>query len=118
VPASSSCPTSRAGSCRYAASDRLREHLINARRAPGKFGVSIRKDGRESRHKIDLAVCLVGARMLWRHVQLARIDTKKPRTNQACSSERRYGVALKPRRCRRRRPQHLGRPADSGSTSA
>lgn len=44
----------------------LVEHLVNAKEAPGKYGVSIRKDNRESRHKIDLAVCLIGARMLRR----------------------------------------------------
>ena len=44
----------------------LVEHLRNAKRAPGKHGTSIRKDNRESRHKIDLAVCLIGARMLRR----------------------------------------------------
>ena len=44
----------------------LIEHLRNAKRAPGKYGTSVRKDNRESRHKIDLAVCLIGARMLRR----------------------------------------------------
>ena len=41
-------------------------HLRNAKGAPGKWGVSLRKDHRESRHKIDLAVCFVGARTLRR----------------------------------------------------
>jgi hypothetical protein len=50
----------------FLASQWLEEHLRNAKRAPGKYGVSIRKDNRESRHKIDLAVCLIGARMLRR----------------------------------------------------
>lgn len=50
----------------FAASLWLSEHLRNARRAPGKYGVGIRKEHRESRRKIDLAVCLVGARMLRR----------------------------------------------------
>lgn len=45
---------------------RLIEHLRNARRAPGLYGVSLRKESRESLRKIDLAVCLVGARMLRR----------------------------------------------------
>lgn len=50
----------------FKASQWLDEHMRNAKRAPGKYGVSIRKDNRESRHKIDLAVCLIGARMLRR----------------------------------------------------
>lgn len=51
---------------RFARSQWLTEHLRNAKRAPGKYGVGLRKDHRESRHKIDLAVCLVGARTLRR----------------------------------------------------
>jgi hypothetical protein len=50
----------------FLASQWLETHLENAKRAPGKWGVSIRKEHRESRHKIDLAVCLIGARMLRR----------------------------------------------------
>ncbi|MFI9381224.1 Terminase [Kutzneria sp. NPDC052558] len=41
---------------------RLRRHVLNARRAPNRYGVSVAKEGRESPHKIDLAVCLIGAR--------------------------------------------------------
>jgi len=55
----------------------LREHLKNAKAAPGKHGVSMRKEHRESRHKIDLAVCLVGARMLWRRWQLEHAGANK-----------------------------------------
>lgn len=43
----------------------LVQHLRNARENPSnKWGVSLMKENRESRHKIDLAVCLVGARLL------------------------------------------------------
>jgi hypothetical protein len=65
------------GAFEFARSAWLQEHLINARRAPGKFGVSMRKEHRESRHKIDLAVCAAGARMLWRQVQLSRVGKGK-----------------------------------------
>lgn len=41
---------------------RLRRHVLNARRSPNKWGVSISKKGRESPDKIDLAVCAIGAR--------------------------------------------------------
>lgn len=50
----------------------LQRHLVNARRAPGKFGISMRKEHRESAKKIDLAVCAAGARMLRRMVLLQR----------------------------------------------
>lgn len=43
-------------------------HMRQSRRAPGPWGVSMRKEGRESLKKIDAAVCLVGARMLRRMV--------------------------------------------------
>lgn len=45
---------------------RLQRHVLNARRAPGKYGTSISKTGRESPRKIDFAVCLIGARKAWR----------------------------------------------------
>jgi hypothetical protein len=61
----------------FKASSWLEDHLRNAKRAPGKYGVSIRKDNRESRHKIDLAVCLIGARML-RRIYLLSIKTGTP----------------------------------------
>lgn len=47
---------------------RLRRHVLNARRAPNRYGVSIAKQGRDSPHKIDAAVCLIGARMVRRLV--------------------------------------------------
>jgi len=47
---------------------RLRRHVLNARRSPNKWGVSISKSGRESPDKIDLAVCAVGARQARRDV--------------------------------------------------
>lgn len=44
---------------------RMRQHVLNARRRPNKFGVAIGKEHRESRKKIDAAVCMIGARMMW-----------------------------------------------------
>ena len=55
-----------AGVVTFTESAWLREHMVNAKLAPGKFGVSVRKENRSSRHKIDLAVCLIGGRMLRR----------------------------------------------------
>jgi hypothetical protein len=55
------------GQVSFIHSDWLVEHCINARRnANTKWGVTVRKDHRESPRKIDLAVCLIGARMLRR----------------------------------------------------
>lgn len=45
---------------------RLRTHVLNARRMPTKWGFSIGKNHRESRRKIDLAVAMVGARLMRR----------------------------------------------------
>ncbi|WP_136314324.1 terminase [Actinomyces procaprae] len=42
---------------------RLRTHVLNARRMPTKWGMSIGKNHRESRRKVDLAVAMVGARL-------------------------------------------------------
>lgn len=50
----------------------LRRHMKNARRREGRFGIAIGKEHRSSPQKIDLAVCFVGARMLWRFVSLSQ----------------------------------------------
>jgi len=57
---------------------RLQRHVLNARRKPNRYGVSITKEGRESPKKIDLAVCAVGARML-RRMLLASPEWAKRR---------------------------------------
>jgi len=44
----------------------LRTHVITARRRTNRWGITIGKEHRESARKIDLAVCMVGARMLRR----------------------------------------------------
>jgi hypothetical protein len=47
---------------------RLKTHVRNARRYPTKWGISLWKGHRESPRKVDLAVAMVGARMLRRLV--------------------------------------------------
>lgn len=47
---------------------RMRQHVVNARRRPNKFGISIGKEHRESRKKVDAAVCMIGARMMWNYL--------------------------------------------------
>lgn len=53
----------KAGDLTHDGGAQLTRHVLNARRRPNEYGVSISKTGRESPHKIDLAVCMVGARM-------------------------------------------------------
>jgi hypothetical protein len=43
----------------------MRQHVMNARRRPNKFGIGIGKEHRESAKKIDAAVTMVGSRMMW-----------------------------------------------------
>jgi hypothetical protein len=61
-----------AGMAPYRDSAVLRRHLKNARRREGRFGITLGKESRSSARKVDLAICFVGARMLWRLVRLAR----------------------------------------------
>lgn len=56
---------------------RLRLHVLNAKRMPSRYGLSIGKDHRESQRKIDLAVAMVGARMIRRAI---RNDPNRRRT--------------------------------------
>ena len=51
-----------AGAVRHDGDPRLTSHVIHARRAPNRWGISVRKEHRESPRKIDLAVCAIGAR--------------------------------------------------------
>ena len=59
-----------AGTALHHGGARLRQHMKNARRREGKYGVTIGKENRSSSRKIDLAVCAVGARMMWRQMRL------------------------------------------------
>ena len=61
---------------------RLRRHVLNARRAPNRWGVSITKRHRESKEKIDLAVCMIGAGMV-RRVYLNSKKNERERTGVA-----------------------------------
>ena len=56
----------------------LRTHVVNARRRPNQWGVTITKEHRESKRKIDLAVCAIGARMV-RRMWLALPERKRRR---------------------------------------
>jgi hypothetical protein len=60
---------------------RLRTHVRNAKRYPNRYGLSLWKGHRESARKVDLAVCMVGARML-RRLVLNNPKRKKQRTGK------------------------------------
>lgn len=59
---------------------RLQRHVLNARRMPNKYGVSVTKEGRESPKKIDFAVCLIGARKAWRDLLASPAWAKRKKT--------------------------------------
>lgn len=46
----------------------LARHVANAKNRPGRYGTGIGKESKDSRKKIDLAVCMIGARMVRRRV--------------------------------------------------
>lgn len=56
------------GVFRHDGDARTRNHMLNAKRQPTQAGLSIAKDHRESRKKIDLAVCVIGSGMARRMV--------------------------------------------------
>lgn len=58
----------KAGGFTWDGDARLRRHVLNAHRYPVAGHVSIAKNKPESKKKIDLAVCMVGARMVRRLV--------------------------------------------------
>lgn len=58
----------------------LRKHVMNARRRDGRYGISVRKESPNSASKIDAAVCMIGARMLYR---MALDKQPKKRTGEA-----------------------------------
>jgi hypothetical protein len=75
---------------RHDGDGRVGRHVVNARRHPNRFGVSIAKESRDSPKKIDAAVCMIGARMV-RRLLLAKRERdgepKKPRSGKV------YGFA-------------------------
>jgi hypothetical protein len=60
-----------AGTALHDGNKRMRQHMKNARRREARYGVTIGKEHRSSSRKIDLAVCAIGARMMWRQWRLA-----------------------------------------------
>lgn len=60
----------------------LVQHVNNARRYDGRYGVTVRKESPKSQRKIDACVCMIGARMVWKVAKAAE-PVKKQRTGQA-----------------------------------
>lgn len=65
------------GTLTWDGDSRMRIHVHNARRYPNRYGVSLWKGHRESRRKVDLAVCLVGSRMVRRLVLTQPVEQKR-----------------------------------------
>jgi hypothetical protein len=59
-------------------------HVANMRRNINRYGVSVRKESRKSRRKIDAGVCVIGVRMLRQLVlaEVARRPVKRPRSGR------------------------------------
>lgn len=72
---------------------RLQRHVLNARRRPNKYGVSIAKESRESPKKIDLAVCAIGARMARRQLLASPGWAKYKENRKKQRTGRVYGFA-------------------------
>jgi hypothetical protein len=70
------------GECPHHGGARLREHMKNARRREGKYGITVGKEHRSSPRKIDLAVCAIGARMMRREYQLKNKTKGTPGTGR------------------------------------
>jgi hypothetical protein len=58
----------------------MRTHVANARRRTNAWGITIGKEHRESARKIDLAVCMIGARMLRRKLLNSKQYGKRPKS--------------------------------------
>lgn len=65
------------GSFTHDGDSRVARHVSNMRRAPNRYGVSVRKEAPGSPKKIDAGVCVIGVRMVRRAVLAAR-STRKP----------------------------------------
>lgn len=69
---------------RHDGDSRVGRHVVNCRRHPNQWGVSVNKESRDSPKKIDAAVCVIGARMARRLLLAARAaqPVKKPRSGR------------------------------------
>jgi hypothetical protein len=61
---------------------RTARHVIAAKRAPNRWGVSISTESPDSAKKIDAAVCVIGARMVRRLYLAGDAAAEKPKTGK------------------------------------
>lgn len=69
----------------------LVQHVRNARRAPNEFGISLAKEHRESAKKVDAAVAMVGARLMWRFY-LTQLEQQKQSGKKAAMNQQKVVV--------------------------
>ena len=69
---------------RHDGDSRTGRHVVNCRRHPNQWGVSVAKESRDSPKKIDAAVCVIGVRMARRLLLAKRAaePAKKPRSGR------------------------------------
>ena len=69
---------------RHDGDSRTGRHVINCRRHPNRWGVSVAKESRDSPKKIDGGVCVIGVRMVRRLLLAKRAaePVKKPRSGK------------------------------------
>lgn len=61
----------RDGTFSHDGDSRVARHVGNARRADGRWGISVKKESPDSPDKIDACVCVIGVRMVWRLAKAA-----------------------------------------------
>lgn len=61
----------------------LGEHVSNCRNSEYRGLYTVKKESPKSKKKIDLAVCMIGARMLYRHVRASKEWEKRSKPKGA-----------------------------------
>lgn len=61
---------------------RVARHIGNARRADGRWGVTVKKESKDSPDKIDACVCVIGVRMVWRLAKAGLVSKQKQRSGK------------------------------------
>lgn len=69
---------------KFAPSSVLTEHALNARRRPGRAGVTFGKETRESTRRVDLLAACVLSRLAWHdYMALPKLKKRRARTGKA-----------------------------------
>lgn len=67
----------RDGAFTHDGDSRTARHVGNARRADGRWGVTVKKETPDSPDKIDACVCVIGVRHVWRLLKAAGVKEKQ-----------------------------------------